>query len=180
MMGGSSNHRSEQRMTEAIQYAPLDPVAKKTVLRLFTYGLYAIGVAHAGERNLFTANWLTQVSFDPPLLALSVENDSHSIGLLRAGGVFAVSIFSHEDREQAGVLGKRWKLRPTKIEDVHYRLGKTGCPILESALGVVECRVVDSLPAGDSTLFVGEVIHAEALHGGAPLTMAAAGFRHAG
>ena len=167
-------------MTEAIQQAPLDPLAKKTVLRLFTYGLYAIGVAHGADRNLFTANWLTQVSFDPPLVALSVENDSHSIGLLRASGVFAVSIFSHEDREQAGALGKRWKLRPTKIEDALHHPGVTGCPILDSALGAVECRVIQSLPAGDSTLFLGEVIHAETQHEGTPLTMAEAGFRHAG
>jgi flavin reductase (DIM6/NTAB) family NADH-FMN oxidoreductase RutF len=167
-------------MTEVIQQAPLDPVAKKSVLRLFTYGLYAIGVAHHDARNLFTANWLTQVSFDPPLLALSVENDSHSIELLRASGVFAVSVFSQDDRERAGALGKRWKLRPTKIDEAPYHLGVTACPVLETALGVVECRVVNSLPAGDSTLFLGEVIHAEAPRAGVALTMAEAGFRHAG
>jgi flavin reductase (DIM6/NTAB) family NADH-FMN oxidoreductase RutF len=167
-------------MTEAIQPVSLDPVAKKAVLRMFSYGLYSVGVAHGADRNLFTANWLTQVSFDPPLLALSVENDSHSIEVLRASGVFAVSVFSQEDREQAGALGKRWKLRPTKIEEAPHHLGLTGCPILESALGVVECRVIDSLPAGDSTLFVGEVIHAETRRAGTPLTMAQAGFRHAG
>ena len=49
----------------------LDPEAKKTVLRLFSYGLYAVTAAHDGERGVFTANWLTQVSFDPPLVALS-------------------------------------------------------------------------------------------------------------
>lgn len=36
------------------------------------------------------------------------------------------------------------------------------------------------VPAGDSTLFIAEVIHAEVLAEGAPLTMAEAGFRHAG
>jgi flavin reductase (DIM6/NTAB) family NADH-FMN oxidoreductase RutF len=59
----------------------VEPALRKAVLRTFTYGLYAVGVARGDERNLFTANWLTQVSFDPPLLAVSVENDSHSIGL---------------------------------------------------------------------------------------------------
>ncbi|MGI8824353.1 MAG: flavin reductase family protein [Chloroflexota bacterium] len=159
---------------------PLDPGVKKSVLRLFTYGLYAVGVARGDERNLFTANWLTQVSFDPPLLALSVENDGHSIELIRENGVFAISIFKDGDAESAGLLGKRWKLRPDKIQEVDYRLGVTGCPVLKEALAAVECRVMDSVPAGDSTLFVGEVIHAEMLSVGAPLTMAEAGFRHAG
>jgi len=167
-------------MTHPAEQLSLDPAAKKTVLRMFTYGLYAVGVAHGGDRNMFTANWLTQVSFDPPLVALSVENDSHSIELLQRSGVFAVSVLSREQREEAGLLGKRWKLRPTKIDDVRHRPGVTGCPLLEDALGVVECRVTGHMPAGDSTVFLAEVVHAEAHGDGTPLTMQEAGFRHAG
>jgi flavin reductase (DIM6/NTAB) family NADH-FMN oxidoreductase RutF len=157
-----------------------DPVAKKAILRQFTYGLYAVSVAHRGEASAFTANWLTQVSFEPPLVAVSVENDSHSIGLLRAGGVFAVNVYEEGSRELAGLLGKRWSKVPDKLDRVPHRPGVTGCPILLEALGAVECRVVSSLPAGDSTLFVGEVVHAELLREGTPLTMAASGFRHSG
>ena len=161
--------------------ATLDLAAKKAVLRQFTYGLYGVTVAAAGEVNGFTANWVTQVSFEPPLVAVSVENDSHSIGLIRAGGVFAVNVYDAGSRELAGWLGKRWSKVPDKLAQVPYRLGSSGCPILLDALGVVECRVVGSLPAGDSTLVVGEVVRAEVLHeGGAPLTMAATGFRHSG
>jgi flavin reductase (DIM6/NTAB) family NADH-FMN oxidoreductase RutF len=158
----------------------LDLAARKTALRLFTYGLYAVGVSRGDEKNLFTANWLTQVSFEPPLIALSVEHHSHSIALLRENGVFAISVFSSEDREKAGALGKRWELRPNKIDEVEYELGVTGCPILKDALGTIECRVMDSMPAGDSTIFLGEVIDARVGREGTPLTMSAAGFRHAG
>lgn len=158
----------------------LDPMARKAVLRLFTYGLYAVGVSRGDEKNLFTANWVTQVSFEPPLIVVSVENSSHSIELLRDHAAFAVSVFSADDREQAGALGKRWELRPTKLDEVAYDLGETGCPILRDALGAVECRITGSMPAGDSTLFLGEVISARIGRAGAPLTMSAAGFRHAG
>lgn len=159
---------------------PLEPATKKTVLRQFTYGLYAVGVASGEERNMFTANWLTQVSFEPPLLALSVENDSHSIGMIRETGLFAVSVLALGERELAGRLGKRWELRPDKLDGVPLREGTTGCPVLQDALGFVECRVTDHVAAGDSTVFIAEVIHAEALREGKPLTMAEAGFRHAG
>lgn len=162
------------------QAAPLDPQARKEVLRLLTYGLYAVGVAAGSDRNLFTANWLTQVSFDPPLVALSVENDSHSIELIRRSGLFAVSILSSEQREVAGLLGKRWKLRPDKIEQVPYHPGVMGCPVLDGALGSFGCRVTASVPAGDSTLFLAEVAAVERGGPGEPLTMRAAGFRHAG
>ena len=158
----------------------LDPVARKAVLRQFTYGLYAVTVAHAGAVNAFTANWLTQVSFDPPLVAVSVENAGQSIDLLRASGVFAVNVLDADARELAGRLGKRSRNVPPKLATLPYRLGTTGCPVLLDALGVVECRVTGSLPAGDSTLFLAEVVRAEVLREGRPLTMAEAGFRHSG
>jgi flavin reductase (DIM6/NTAB) family NADH-FMN oxidoreductase RutF len=165
---------------DIITLPPLDPNVKKAALRQFTYGLYALGTASGEECNLATVNWVTQVSFEPPLVAVSVENDSHSIELLGASGVFALSVFGEDTREEAGALGKRWKLRPEKIDAVQHRPGVTGCPILVDALAAIECRVTGSIPAGDSTLFVGEVIVAQTGREGTPLTMAAAGFRHAG
>ncbi len=169
-------------MSAAEQGAPtdLDPAARKAVLRQLTYGLYAVTLAADGAVHAFTANWLTQVSFDPPMVAVSVENDSRSIGMLRASGVFAVNVYDAADRELAGRLGKRSRTLPDKLAGVPYRLAANGCPILLAALGVLECRVTGSLPAGDSTLFVGEVVRAEVLREGTPLTMNAAGFRHSG
>lgn len=167
-------------MIAADHSGELSAAERRAVLRMVTYGLYAVGVAHGEDRNIFTANWLTQVSFDPPLIALSVQNDSHSIGLLAAAGAFAVAIFREDQVDIAGLLGKRWKVRPDKIEQVAYRIGVTGCPILKDGLGSFECRVVESTRAGDSTVFVGEIVHAEVYGEGTPLTMAAAGFRHAG
>ena len=186
-MDGRQRTKDEGRTTEEddpssfVLRPSSDPAARKAVLRQFTYGLYAVTVAAEGAVNAFTANWLTQVSFEPPLVAVSVENDSRSIGMIRASGVFAVNVYAAAARELAGWLGKRSSKAPDKLAAVAYRLGPaTGCPILQEALGVVECRVVGSLPAGDSTLFVGEVVRAEVLRAGEPLTMNAAGFRHSG
>lgn len=159
----------------------LDPAARKAVLRQLTYGLYAVTVRHDLVVNAFTANWVTQVSFDPPMVAISVENDSRSIGLIRQSGVFAINVYVDTQRELAGRLGKPSEKVPDKLAGVAYRFGQTGCPILLDALGALECRVTGSLPAGDSTLFVAEVVAAELQRAdGVPLTMQAAGFRHYG
>ena len=98
----------------------LDQAAKKSVLRLFTYGLYAVTCAHEDVANVFTANWLTQVSFDPPMVAVSVENDSASLPLILASGLFAVNVYAAGERELAGALASRvrgratsWPLSPT-------------------------------------------------------------------
>ena len=66
----------------------MDPAVKKSVLRLFTYGLYAVTAKHGEEASGMTANWLIQTSFDPPLITLAAEVDSHTRQLIEAcGGV---------------------------------------------------------------------------------------------
>ena len=167
-------------MSGAEGLPPLDLAAKKAVLRQLSYGLYAVTVQAGGAVNAFTANWLTQASFEPPLVAVSVENDGRSIGMLRASGVFAVNVLDSGARDLAARLGKRSAQVPNKLEGVPWRAGVTGCPILLEALGVVECRLTGEVAAGDSTLFVGEVVAAEVLREGRPLTMLEAGFRHSG
>jgi flavin reductase (DIM6/NTAB) family NADH-FMN oxidoreductase RutF len=158
----------------------LDESAKRTALRLFTYGLYVVTVRGGEDQNGFTANWLTQVSFDPPMLAVSVENYSHSIGLIRSSGVFTVNVLPSGSRELAGLLGKRWAHVPDKLAQAATHPGPNGCALLDDALAYVECAVEGSVPAGDSTLFTARVVGAGVLREGQPLTMAEAGFRHAG
>jgi len=147
---------------------------------MFTYGLYVVGVSDGEQANVFTANWLTQVSFDPPLLALSVENGCRSHGIIERGRKFAVSVLATGRRELAGDLGRHSTPEMNKLAQVEHRFASNGCPVLEDALGYVACEVESSTPAGDSTLYVGRVTEAVVLKEGEPLTMREAGFRHAG
>lgn len=158
----------------------MDEALKKQVLRMFTYGLYAVSAAEGGEVNAFTANWLSQVSFEPPLIVVSVENDSKSLGMIQRSQVFAVNIFESGQRELAGALGKTALKVPDKLKGLHYDFGETGCPLLHDALGWVECRVTTTAQTGDSTLVIGEVVNVGFRREGLPLTMKEAGFRHAG
>lgn len=158
----------------------MDEATKKQVLRLFTYGLYAVSTAENGEANAFTANWLSQASFDPPMLMVSVENDSKSLGMIQRSQHFVVNVFESGQRELAGTLGKTAYKAPDKLNGIAYDLSETGAPLLHAALGWVECRVTASVPAGDSTILVGEVINVGLRREGPPLTMKETGFRHAG
>ncbi|GAC1567622.1 MAG: flavin reductase family protein [Ktedonobacteraceae bacterium] len=158
----------------------LDPNTKKQVLRMFTYGLYAVSCVDEGEVNIFTANWLTQVSFDPPLIAISVENDSKSLPMILRSRKFAVNVLRSGQRELAGKLGKSAIQHPDKLVGIEYDSGVNGCPILRDALAWVACKVRHTVEAGDSSLIVAEVMDVGMLGEGQPLTMNEAGFRHAG
>lgn len=158
----------------------MDEAVKKEALRLFTYGLYVVTTGDAHEWNAFTANWLSQVSFDPPMVALSVENETTSLPMIRRSRRFAVNVYSADQRDLAGRLGKPYARHPEKLEGLTMSRTETGCPVLHDTLAWVECVVEGELPAGDSTLVLGRVVGAQVLRREEPLTMLAAGFKHAG
>ena len=158
----------------------MDVNTKRKVLRTFTYGLYAVSCADEGEVNAFTANWLSQASFDPPLLMVSVENETKSLPMILHSGIFTVNVLRSGARELAGKLGKSALRVPDKLAGIGYEIGANGCPILHDALAWVACEVRHTAPAGDSTLIIAEVVDTGMLAEGQALTMAEAGFRHAG
>lgn len=158
----------------------MDQNTKKQVLRMFTYGLYAVMCSDAGEVNAFTANWLSQVSFEPPLLALSVENDSKSLPMIQHSQRFTVNVLRSGQRELAGSLGKSALKHPEKIKSIDYEMLDNNTPILKAALGWVACEVRQTMLAGDSTLVLAEIVDAGLISDGQSLTMKDAGFRHAG
>lgn len=160
----------------------LDQEAKRKVLRDITYGLYAVTAAHAGERGVFTANWLSQASFDPPLIMVSVENDSSTLPLIRASGLFTICPFDASQKPLAAALGKPKVRAGDKFATLNLATIETasGIPALADSLGYVVCSVRSEVPAGDSVVFVAEVVEATSLSDEPPLVMREAGFRHAG
>lgn len=158
----------------------MDLAVKKQVLRMFTYGLYAVSCKDGDEVNAFTANWLSQVSFEPPLIAVSVENTSKSLPMIQRSRKFAVNVFRTGQQKLAGTLGKSALKYPDKLAEIGYVMHNDEYVILNDALGWVACEVRQTVPAGDSTLIVAEVVDTGVITEGQPLTMAEAGYRHAG
>lgn len=159
----------------------MDAAAKKTVLRLFTYGLYAVTARNGDEKSAMTVNWLTQSSFDPPMVVLAVEADSHSRRVIEASRAFAVNVYESGQREFAGRLGMTWAKHPEKLDGLDGRPGpQTESPLLADGLGWVECKVVSSIPSGDHVVYLAEVVEAGLNREGAPLTLKDAGFKYAG
>ena len=155
--------------------------AKKTVLRHFPYGLYVVTVAHGGEEHGMTANWLTQAAFEPPMIAVAVENTSKTIGMIRDSHHFAVNVLQKSQRDLAGKLGRSSQQAPQKLKGIKTKPAPgANTPVLADALGWVECRLVTTLPAGDHTLVLGEVIEAGVENEGEALTLQEAGFKYSG
>ncbi len=155
--------------------------AKKTVLRHFPYGLFAVTVMSEGEDHAMTANWVMQAAFAPPMLVVALQNESKSLPMIRDARGFAVNVLASGQRELAERLGRSSRQTPHKLLKVPTRPAPvTGAPILTEGLGWVECRLVATMPAGDHTLVLGEVVEAGVEREGQPLSLGEPGMKYAG
>jgi flavin reductase (DIM6/NTAB) family NADH-FMN oxidoreductase RutF len=123
-----------------------------------TYGIYVLTTRHESTINGMIASWVSQVSFEPPLIMAAVHPNRYSHALLNKSGHFALHILA---KEQLDMLA-RFKGPDTeaKFASLSWSDGVTGCPVLADCIGCMECRIQQHLTPGNHTLFVGEVIHA--------------------
>ena len=145
------------------------------------HGVYIVGVRSGAEVNAFTGTWLTQVSFTPPLVALGVKKDSHSFEMIKSGRVFSVNFLRKDQKAVAEHFVKPATVAGEKLKGVRYRTGATGTPILEEALGFIECEVREiANESGDHAVIIGEVIEAGVQKDEPALTLLDTGWHYGG
>ena len=128
------------------------------LFRRLSVGVYVIGVADGERRSAFTAAWVTQVSFDPLLLVMSVNQQNASYGILRASGAFTVNVLERGQLELARRFGTSSSRDHDKLAGVPWHPGANGAPVLDDALAYFECTLQDRHTAGDHELVVGRVM----------------------
>lgn len=139
----------------------MDPNAKKTALRMIPYGIYVLTAEAAdGRVAAATVNFVTQTSFDPPLVAVGLKADSGAYALVKETRAFALNMLGKGQQGAAFAFFKPADKQGDKISGEAYRKGSTGAPILLSAPASVECKVVEIVARGDHHLVLGEVVEA--------------------
>jgi flavin reductase (DIM6/NTAB) family NADH-FMN oxidoreductase RutF len=139
----------------------MDANHKKTALRMIPYGLYVLTAqGKDGSRTAATVNWVTQASFEPPLVVVGVKADSHTKAVIGSSGSFALNFLGKGQQGIAYEFFKSVESDDTQIGGQPYRRGSTGSPILTITPAFVECRVVETIERGDHAIVVGEVVEA--------------------
>jgi flavin reductase (DIM6/NTAB) family NADH-FMN oxidoreductase RutF len=135
------------------------PIA--ALFKRLTQGVYVVGVAHGEERDAFTAAWVMQVSFDPMLLALSINPQHLSHRLLKEGRAFSINVLKKDRLDLAEHYGRPASV--DKLAGTEWTTDRLGVPLLLEALAWFECQLLSEYPAGDHVLVLGKVINGRLL-----------------
>jgi len=139
----------------------MDQAAKKTALRMIPYGLYVLtGETKDGRICAATVNWVTQASFEPPLVVVGVKVDSAAHAVIKDAQAFALNVLGKSQQATAFAFFKAIERDGNRLGNETFRPGQTGAPILESTPAFVECTLLDTVERGDHSIFVGQVVAA--------------------
>jgi len=137
----------------------MDPDKKKTTLRMIPYGLYVLTAADKdGRVAAATVNWVTQGSFEPPLVVVGVKADSHAHALIKETRAFALNVLGKGQQALAFTFFKPAERQGQTISGEPFRPGTTGAPILEKTPAFIECTLEAAVEKGDHSIFVGKVV----------------------
>ena len=160
----------------------MDPKARKHVLRMISYGLYVMTAVDGDEVAAGTVTWLSQASFEPPLVMVAVRADSNLHRLVEKTGRFAVSIVGEGQKDMAAAFFRAAEVSDGTINGYAFEPGPTtGAPLLLDAPAWFEAQVTDVVKRGDHTVFVAEVVDAGVRHPDmAPLALRDTGWSYGG
>ena len=142
-------------------------------LEYITYGLYIVTSSADGQDGGLIVNTVFQVTAEPARVAISVNKDSFTHGLISKSNIFAAMPLEQKtDLPFIGRFGFRTMRNFDKFAGLNVRRGVLGAPIvLEHTLSFLEAEVEQTVDVGTHTLFIGKVKNAGVSDGkGAPLT----------
>jgi flavin reductase (DIM6/NTAB) family NADH-FMN oxidoreductase RutF len=124
-----------------------------------------------------TANAFSSVSLDPPLVLVCAIYPSAGAEHIQSNEAFAVNILHADQEPLSRYFSSRDRPRgQDAFREVSHRVGRSGSPILDGAVGFLDCRLHATHEAGDHLVFVGEVLELD-YNGGEPLVFHGGGYK---
>lgn len=142
------------------------------VLEKIPYGVAVVSVGRGGVENALTVSWMTQVSFDPAMIAIAVAGVHYSEEFLRSTKNFCVNLLREDQRRVAGHFARESVTGEDKFAGIATRPAPSGAAILADSLAWLDCEVVAIHRTGDHLLVIGRIEDAGVLSDGNPLTSA--------
>ncbi|WP_432742133.1 flavin reductase family protein [Methylobacter sp. G7] len=136
------------------------------LVKQISHGVYVIGVGVGERQNAFTAAWVMQVSFDPLMLAISINPKHYSYQLLQESGVCTVNVLAQDQYALAEHFGRPAE---AKMAGFQWKAAESGAPVLSESLAYFDCQVSHYADAGDHKIAVCKVVAAAKLNQGKPL-----------
>jgi len=143
-------------------------------LHKISYGLYIIGSRKGDRLNGQIANTVCQVCSEPPIIAVAINKNNLTHEFITASKVFTASILAQDTPLSfIGHFGFKSGRDIGKLEGINYQIGETQAPVVtDNTLAYLEAKVIQHVDVETHTIFIGELVGADIIKEGEPMTYA--------
>ena len=139
---------------------PLDPEKLRHAMRAWTTGVVIVTSLYEGQQYGMTVNSFTSISLEPPLISVTLKRLTHTHDLVVKSGMFSVTIFTSAQKELSDRFAGKMPNLVNRFEGLQTETISLDSPVFKNGLAYFDCRVVNSMPVGENTLFIAEVLDA--------------------
>jgi 3-hydroxy-9,10-secoandrosta-1,3,5(10)-triene-9,17-dione monooxygenase reductase component len=141
----------------------LSPDEFRAALSAYATGVTVVTAIGSERPSGATANAVTSLSLDPPMMLACLDRGSRTLASVRAQGRFGVNALAAGQED----LAMRFSAKdpePAKWEGVEWS-ERLDLPRLAGALMWVACELRDLIDGGDHLILTGNVLEAESREG---------------
>ncbi|HJQ14153.1 MAG TPA: flavin reductase family protein [Anaerolineales bacterium] len=138
-------------------------------MRAWTTGVAVITSIYEDQQYGMTVNSFTSVSLDPPLVSVALRQLTHTHELVVKSGMFSVTILTSAQKELSDRFAGKLPNITNRFDGVQTETISLDSPVFKDGMAYLDCRVISSMPVGENTLFVAEVLDARGKGEGEPL-----------
>jgi len=148
---------------------PVTDELLRSAMRHWTSGVSIVTSRLDTEQRGLTANSLTSISLNPPLICVTLAARTRTHALTAQTGTFAVTILAATQADLAARFAGDIPEMGERFAGLETFTLETGCPLITGGMAWMDCRVAFMYPMKSATLFVGELTAAKAVEAGEPL-----------
>ena len=148
---------------------PLDPEKLRHAMRAWTTGVVIVTSMYEGQQYGMTVNSFTSISLEPPLICVTLKRLTHTHDLVVKSGMFSATILTSAQKELSDRFAGKVPNLVDRFAGIQTETISLDSPVFKDGLAYFDCRVVNSVPVGENTLFIAEVLDARGEGEGVPL-----------
>lgn len=151
-------HRNDYRKRGSV--ASVDPETMRHALRQYAGGVTVVTAELDGERFGITVTAFASISLEPPVVMVSINNESPLSAAILSSEHFAVHLLAESQRH----LAERFAQPVSPVEkygDLALAHAASGAPIIAGTLATLDCILEQTISIGSHTVMFGRVVHAE-------------------
>ena len=147
----------------------LDSETLRRAMRAWTTGVAIVTSIYGDQQYGMTVNSFTSISLEPPLISVALRQLTHTHELVVKSGMFSITILTSAQKELSDRFAGKLPNITNRFDGVQTETVSLDSPVFKDGMAYFDCRVVNSIPVGENTLFVAEVLDARGEGEGEPL-----------